>query len=290
MSARLVILGGAGLLGTVLAAQARADGRDVASLTSAACDVTDATAPGRHIRAGDVVINCAAYTRVDDAERDRARAHAVNATGAGNVARACAAAGADLLHVSTDYVFDGDFGGAAPQPYETDDATHPLSVYGATKLAGEREVHAALPDATVVRTAWIFVGGNGTDFAAVMRRNAIEGAAVEVVADQIGSPTYAVDLASTLLSLADRRPAARVLHAANAGPASRYDQACAVYELVGADPRLVTPVGSEEHPRPAPRPTYSALGAQRSAAAGVAPLRPWRDALAAALAVPLTGR
>lgn len=290
MSARLVILGGAGLLGTVLAAQARADGRDVASLTSADCDVTDAAAPGRHIRAGDVVINCAAYTRVDDAERDRARAHAVNATGAGNVARACAEAGADLLHVSTDYVFDGDFGGAAPRPYETDDATHPLSAYGATKLAGEREVHAALPDATVVRTAWIFLGGNGTDFAAVMRRNAMKGAAVEVVADQIGSPTYAVDLASTLLSLADRRPAARVLHAANAGPARRYDRARAVYELVGADPRLVTPVGSEQHPRPAPRPTYSALGAQRSAAAGGAPLRPWRDAVAAALGVPLTGR
>ena len=283
MSDRIVILGGGGLVGTVLAAQARLRDLDVLPLTSSQCDITDPAAPVRHISAGDVVVNCAAYTRVDDAEREPDRAHAVNATGAGNVARACAEAGARLIHVSTDYVFDGDFGGGDPRPYDVDDATAPLSVYGRSKLGGEQAVLDALPEAHVVRTAWIYEGGDGSDFVAVMRRKAAEGATVEVVADQAGSPTYVGDLVDALLEVVGGGVAGPVLHAANAGEASRFDQARAVYELVGADPELVHPVGTDKHPRPAPRPPYSALSSQRSTAAGLTPLRPWRDALAAAL-------
>jgi dTDP-4-dehydrorhamnose reductase len=231
------------------------------------------------------VINCAAFTKVDDAEREADRAHAVNATGAGNVARACAEAGARMIHVSTDYVFDGDFGGGEPRPYDVDDATNPLSVYGRSKLAGERAVLAELPTAHVVRTAWIYSGGDGSDFVAVMRRKAAEGATVDVVADQIGSPTYVGDLVGALLEVADGGVAGPVLHAVNDGPASRFDQARAVYELVGADPEKVRPVGSDQHPRPAPRPLYSSLSPRRSTDAGLTPLRPWRDALIAALDV-----
>jgi dTDP-4-dehydrorhamnose reductase len=281
MSDRIVISGAGGMLGRRLTAKARQQGRDVLALTSAEWDITDAAAAERFIEAGDVVINCAAYTKVDAAEEEPERAHAVNAVGPENLAQACARAGADLIHISTDYVFSG----AQRHPYEIDDETGPLSVYGRTKLAGELMVLAAMPDAHIVRTAWVYEGADGGDFAAVMRRLAAGDGDVEVVADQVGSPTYVGDLADALLQLADdgsiREP---VLHAANEGAVSRFDQAQAVFEAVGADPDRVRPVGSDRHPRPAPRPPYSALSARRSAEAGLTPLRPWRDALIAALA------
>ena len=283
MSQRIVIIGAGGLVGSVLAVQAAQRGYEVLSLTSAQCDVTDALSIERHVDADDAVINCAAYTKVDDAERDETRAFAVNATGAENVAHACARAGAGLVHISTDYVFSGDFGDGERRPYEIDDETGPLSVYGRSKLAGEFAVLTAMPDANVVRTSWIF-SGNGGDFVASMRRLAEGDGTVDVVADQIGAPTYVGDLVGALLEAAEGTISEPVLHAANAGEASRYEQARAVFELVGADPERVRPVGSDKHPRPAPRPTYSALSAVRSAEAGLTPLRPWRDALAAAIA------
>jgi dTDP-4-dehydrorhamnose reductase len=269
-----------------LEAQARRQGRDVLALTSADWDITDPAAAERFICSGDVVINCAAYTNVDAAEQDQERAHAVNAVGPENIAHGCARAGADLIHISTDYVFSGAvFSGVANRPYEIDDETGPLSVYGRTKLAGELLVLAAMPDAHIVRTAWVYEGADGSDFAAVMRRLAAGDGEVEVVADQVGSPTYVGDLVDALLQIADdgsiREP---VLHAANGGAASRFEQAQAVFEVLGADPKRVRPVASDRHPRPAPRPPYSALSARRSAEAGLTPLRPWRDALAAALA------
>ncbi len=279
-----MILGAGGLVGKVLAAQAHQRGREVLALTSAACDVTDPVAVQRHISAGDVVINCAAYTRVDEAERDPQRAYAVNATGAENVAYACARAGAGLVHVSTDYVFGGDFGGAEPRPYEIDDRTDPLSVYGRTKLAGEFAVLTALPDSNVVRTSWIFSAGDGTDFVASMCRKAAGTEPVDVVADQIGSPTYVADLAGALLEVAEGSISEPMLHAANRGQASRFEQAQAVFEHVGADPGRVRPVGGDQHPRPAPRPPFSALSPDKSEAAGLTPLRTWQEALAAALA------
>ncbi|MFL6082118.1 MAG: dTDP-4-dehydrorhamnose reductase [Mycobacterium sp.] len=268
------------MVGRFLAAQARRQGRDVLALTSAEWDITDPEAAERFIQSGDVVINCAAYTKVDAAEEDPDRAYAVNAVGPENIARACARAGADLIHISTDYVFSG----AQRRPYEIDDETGPVSVYGRTKLAGELMALAAMPDAHIVRSAWIYEGADGSDFAAVMRRLAAGDGDVDVVADQVGSPTYVGDLVDALLQIADdgsiREP---VLHAANEGAVSRFEQAKAVFEVVGADPGRVRPVRTDRHPRPAPRPAYSALSARRSAEAGVTPLRPWREALADAL-------
>lgn len=279
MANRIVITGAGGLVGRVLADQAARQGREVVALTSADCDVTDAKAPERFVTSGDVVVNCAAYTKVDAAEEDQARAHAVNAVGAENIAHACARAGAELIHISTDYVFRGD----ERTPYEIDDETGPLSVYGRTKLAGEFAVLATMPDAHIVRTAWIYQGGGGTDFVATMRRLAAGDKRVDVVADQIGSPTYVGDLVGALLEVADGGIREPVLHAANDGAVSRLELARAVFELVGADPQRVRPVGSDRHPRPAPRPAYSALSGRLSAEAGLTPLRPWRDALASAL-------
>ena len=167
-------------------------------------------------------------------------------------------------------------------PYEIDDETDPLSVYGRSKLAGEFNVLAALPDANVVRTSWIF--GGAADFVAAIGKKAAGGDHVDAVADQIGGPTYVGDLAQALLEVASGAISEPVLHVANAGAASRYEQARAVFELLGADPERVRPVGTDRHPRPAPRPVYSVLSQRRSTEAGVTPLRPWRDALAAALA------
>lgn len=279
MSARIVISGAGGLVGRVLADRARKQGRDVLALTSADWDITDASAAERFIAADDVVVNCAAFTKVDAAEADQAGAHAVNVEGPGYVAHACARAGAQFIHISTDYVFSG----SKRRPYEIDDETGPLSVYGRTKLAGELAVLAAMPDAHIVRSAWIYEGGDGGDFAAVMRRAAAGDGTVDVVADQIGSPTYVGDLVDALLEVADGAIREPLLHAANEGEASRYEQARAVFAAVGADPDRVRPVGSDRHPRPAPRPPYSALSGKQSAAAGLTPLRPWREALADAL-------
>ncbi|MGZ4512475.1 MAG: dTDP-4-dehydrorhamnose reductase [Mycobacterium sp.] len=288
MSSRIVIAGAGGQLGGYLRSLATSQGRDVLALTSSEWDITDPAAAERIVQRGDVVINCAAYTDVDGAESDQAGAYAVNAAGPENIARACARAGARLIHVSTDYVFNGDFGGAAPRPYEPDDETAPQGVYARSKVAGERAVLAALPEAVIVRTAWVYTGGDGKDFVAVMRRLAAGDGPVDVVDDPIGSPTYVGDLAAALLQVADDRVPGPILHAANEGAVSRFEQARAVFSECGADPARVRPVSTEKFPRPAPRPRYSALSGRQSAAAGLRPLRPWRPALVAALAASKT--
>jgi dTDP-4-dehydrorhamnose reductase len=253
----------------------------VLPLNESEWDITDASAGEGIVEPGDVVVNCAAYTAVDDAESDPGGAHAVNAVGAGNVARTCARAGARLIHLSTDYVFSGRFEGR-PHPYDLADRPEPISVYGASKLAGERAVHAELPEAHVVRTAWLYTGEGG-DFVAAIARRADGDDPVDVVTDQIGSPTYVGDLVGALLEIAAGGIGAPLLHAANSGAVSRFEQARAVFEALGADPERVRPVPTERYPRAAQRPGYSALSSRLSAAAGLTPLRPWRDALAAAL-------
>jgi len=283
VTGRIVIAGAGGQVGSFLRAEATRQGRDVLALTSAQWDIVDPQRAREIVQAGDTVINCAAYTAVDDAERDQDRAYAINAVGPQHLARACARVGAQMVHISTDYVFDG----AASRPYEPSDETRPLSVYGQTKFAGERAVLAELPGAVVLRTAWVYTGGNGKDFVAAMRRLAAGDGHVDMVDDQTGSPTYTGDLVGALLEVADGRVHAPngIVHAANQGEVTRYEQARAVFEGVGADPDRVRPVTSDHNPRPAARPAYSALSGRQSQEAGLSPLRSWREALAQALAV-----
>ncbi|OBJ58400.1 dTDP-4-dehydrorhamnose reductase [Mycobacterium sp. 1423905.2] len=288
MSRRIVITGAGGQLGGHLVRLADRQGRDFVAKTSAQWDITDPAAAASFIAGGDIVVNCAAYTDVDGAETDEAGANAVNVTGPEILARTCGRVGAEFIHVSTDYVFDGDFGGAEPRPYEPEDTPAPQGAYARSKLAGEHAVRSVLPQAVVVRTAWVYTGGATKDFVAVMQRLAAGDGPIKVVDDQTGSPTYAADLAVALLELADSLPdgaaRGRLLHAANQGAVSRFGQAQAVFEESGADPQRVHPVSSDEFPRPASRPSYSALSGRSWAAAGLTPLRPWRSALVAALA------
>ncbi|WP_236567242.1 dTDP-4-dehydrorhamnose reductase [Nocardia sp. CY41] len=274
-SARLVVTGAHGQVGRELRRLApAADGYGRADL-----DITDPVAVRAVLAPGDVVLNCAAYTAVDRAETEAEAAYAGNATGPAVLAEVCADLGARLIHLSTDYVFPG----TQDRPYDTADVTGPTSVYGASKLAGEEAVLSSCPDAHVVRTAWVY-SGRGGDFVATMLRLERERDTVDVVDDEVGSPTYAADLAAALLELAGRPDAPRVLHATNAGRASRFELARAVFAGVGADPERVRPCDSSRFPRPARRPSYSVLSPRAWNEAGLTPLRDWRTALGDALA------
>lgn len=279
MRARIVITGAGGQVGRFLAAEAARRGWEVSARSRQDWDITDPAAAERIVRARDLVINCAAFTNVDRSEAEPEAAHAINVIGPDCVARACAAVGARMVHISTDYVF----GGGQRHPYEIGDQTNPLNTYARTKLAGELAVLTALPGAQVVRTSWVYTGGDGDDFVALMRRAAAGDHMLDVVDDQIGSPTYVKDLVDLLLELADSDVREPILHAANSGEASRYEQARAVFALAGADPQRVRPVTTAQMPRPAHRPDYSALSMVTTARAGLTPLRPWREALAASL-------
>lgn len=277
---KILVTGAGGQLGTQLLRRGSAAGLDVIGFGSRELDITDGGAVDEVVEPGSVVINCAAYTAVDAAESDEAAAERVNVVGPRNLASATARVGARLIHVSTDYVFAGD----ADTPYEADSATGPRTAYGRTKLEGERAVLAADPTALVVRTAWVYTGA-GADFVATMLRLQRERDTVDVVDDQIGSPTFAGDLADGLLQLAGSPEVpGGVLHATNSGQASWFDLARAVFAGVGADPERVRPCTSAQFVRPAPRPAYSVLSDASWVAAGLTPLRTWQGALEAALA------
>lgn len=226
-------------------------------------------------------INCAAWTDVDGAETHREAAHAVNAEGAGNLARAAAAVDSPLLHISTDYVFDGaaplDANGRA-RPYLESDPTGPRSVYGETKLAGERQVLSASSAHTVVRTAWLY-GIDGPNFVATMLRLAGERDAVQVVDDQIGSPTWSGHLAPAVIGLLERGVSGLV-HLTGAGSVSWNGFAKEIFRQAELDCR-VEAVSSEQMARPAPRPAFSVLETGRE---DVLPMGPWQDGLAGYLA------
>jgi dTDP-4-dehydrorhamnose reductase len=274
---RWLITGGTGMLGTDLAAVLRERGHSVTAAGRADLDVTDRAAVVRAVSHHDVVVNAAAYTRVDDAETDEATAMAINGTAAGNVAEATAAAGVRLVHISTDYVFDG----AAHTPYPEDAPTHPLSAYGRSKAAGELLVTAADPAAIILRTAWLY-GANGPSFVRAISSAAATRETLAVVTDQIGQPTWTMDVAQRILEVVDRAAPPGIYHATNSGRVNRLDFAREIFRIAGLDPQRIQPSTGEEHQRAAARPAWSVLGHDRWAVTGLQPMRGWRDALAAA--------
>ena len=256
-------------------------GHEVRALSQADLDITDAAATRDAVLGSRVqaVINCAAYTDVDGAEADWATAEAVNCTGAGNVAAAAAKAGASIVHVSTDYVFDG----SKREPWLESDATGPLGVYGETKLAGEHAVAGACAEHAIVRTAWLF-GAGGRNFVDTMLRLGGARDEVAVVTDQVGCPTWTGHLAGALVELAERPDETGIHHIAGAGSCSWNELALEVFDRAGIDCR-VRPASSDQFQRPAQRPAYSVLGSER---ANPLVLPPWRQGVADYLATRVT--
>ena len=273
---RLLVTGAAGMLGSDVAAAAASAGHDVVALGRAELDVADDASVARALaeHAPDAVVNCAAWTDVDGAEAAEAEATDVNGAAAGRVAAAAAARGAHLVHVSSDYVFDG----RAREPYTETSPTRPLSAYGRSKLAGERAVAAAAPGAAIVRASWLF-GPHGRNFVATMLRLGATRDEVTVVDDQVGCPTYTGHLAPALVRVAKQRLPG-VLHVAGAGACSWWDLARAAFARAGVDCE-VRRGSTADLGRPASRPAYSVLASTRPEAPA---LPPWEDGLAAYLA------
>jgi len=262
------------MLGTDVQAAAIAAGDEVVALSRADLDITDAAAVREAVTESrpEVIVNGAAYTKVDAAESDPDAAAAVNATGAGNLAEAAAAAGAWLVHVSTDYVFDGS---KTTGPYVESDPTNPRSIYGSTKLLGERAIQIAAPDShTIVRSSWLF-GNHGPCFPATMLRLAKERDTLSVVSDQRGCPTFTPDLAQALLTVARERVLG-TLHVAGGGECSWFEFASEILSRAGANTR-VHPITTAEYPTPAQRPAYSVLRSERGDEVPV--LRDWHEGL-----------
>lgn len=280
---RLLVTGAQGMLAHDVLRVAEQAGHELLAIDLPELDITDSAAVLDYFERHrpDAVINCAAWTDVDGAESRPDAALAVNATGAAALAKAAAHRDAALLHLSTDYVFPGhpprDDAGE-PRPYLESDPTGPLSVYGKTKLEGELAVLGGSSRNTVVRSAWLF-GVHGRNFVDTMLRLASERDAVQVVDDQIGSPTWTGHLAPALLGLLEREVRGLV-HLAGGGSVSWNGFAREIFRQAEIDCR-VEAATSEQMARPAPRPAFSVLASERPE---VLPMPDWRDGLAGYLA------
>jgi len=280
---RILVLGAAGQLGQALTQRDRGE---LIGLGRADLDIADRTAVHSILPAlrPDLVINAAAYTAVDRAESETARAFAINRDGAGHVAEICAASGVPLIHLSTDYVFDG----AKRAPYREEDATAPLSVYGLSKAAGETLVRERHERSAVLRTSWLFAA-TGHNFVKTILKLARERTELRIVADQIGCPTAAPDLATAIVALGrlmlDDQSAHGIFHFAGSEPVSWHDFAAAILAVAGSRldrrPQL-SPIATTDYPTPAQRPPYSVLDCGKLGQRGIA-VPSWRPGLASVI-------
>jgi dTDP-4-dehydrorhamnose reductase len=273
----VLVTGAGGMLGVAVTATARRLDHEVVPLSHGELNVCDAAAVGDAL-AGlrpDVVVNCAAWTDVDGAEEAEQAALELNGSAPALLAQAANANGARLIHLSTDYVFDG----RSEDPYVETDATGPRSAYGRTKLAGEEAVIAAGGPHAIVRTSWLFGAGGGNFVATMLRLAGEDRDEVSVVSDQVGCPTFAGHLAGALVEIADRRLDG-VMHVAGAGQCSWAELAAEAFSQSGTQCR-VKPVSTREFPRPAERPAHSVLVSGRD---DVPRLPPWQQGVAAYLA------
>ena len=273
---RIAVVGAGGMLGTDLMAVLTT--RSPTGFTKADLDITDESAVMSALQGFDVVINAAAYTLVDDAETQKDLAFAINAHGPQNIAQACALYGQRMIHVSTDYVFDGQ----ASSPYTTYHPAHPQSVYGASKAEGEVRVREILPDSSlIVRTAWLY-GQSGPNFVTTMLKLSESHETVHVVDDQIGQPTWSKDLAHMINNLVISDIHSGVFHGTNAGQTSWWGFARTIFTAAGHDPERVRTTTSADFVRPAPRPEWSVLDHADWVANGLPTPRAWEDAFAEA--------
>jgi dTDP-4-dehydrorhamnose reductase len=267
---RWLIVGADGMLGRDLCTMVRDLGIPVDGVDKDTCDITDLDACLETVMGDDVVVNCAAFTAVDAAEEAEDLAFAVNALGAANLARAAHRVGARLVQMSTDYVFDG----AATRPYAEDAPLSPQCVYGRTKAAGEWAARAECRAHLVVRTGWLY-GAQGACFPRTIARLAREHGGVDVVDDQVGQPTWTVDLADLVIRLVTSGAPSGTYHGTSSGQTSWHEFAQAVIASAGMDPAIVRPTTSAAFIRPARRPQYSVLGHAAFADVEVEPIGDW---------------
>lgn len=275
---KVVVTGAKGQLGQDVMKQLQRDNHEVIGTDRDDLDITNKANVLAFITEikPDVILHCAAYTNVDAAEADEDTAYTINALGTEYLAMAAKAAGSKMLYISTDYVFDG----TGTEPYEVEEPTKPLGVYGRTKLAGEEMLKKHMEQYFIVRTAWVFgVGGN--NFVKTMIRLGEERGEVGVVHDQVGSPTYTVDLAGLMIELM-KTDKYGTYHATNSGVCSWYDFAVEIFKQAGLIVK-VNPLTTDQFPRPAKRPAYSVLSKKKLTEAGLTPLRDWKEALSAYL-------
>jgi dTDP-4-dehydrorhamnose reductase len=280
----VLVTGARGQLGHDVVSALRKTGTEPVAPTRAELDFMRPDSIARCIAAHrpDWIINCAAWTQVDRAESEPAGAFAVNRDAAGQLAGAAAQAGARLLHMSTDFVFDG----RQSRPYTESDEPAPLSVYGRSKLEGEQAVAAALPGAIILRTAWVY-GVHGHNFVKTMLRLAAGGKPLRVVDDQVGSPTWTADIAAVILRLIGA-DACGLFHYCNAGRTSWHGFASAILHEAAAlgfniQTRSVEPIPTAAYPTPAVRPAFSVLDTGKIARLLARPVPGWRDSLVAML-------
>jgi dTDP-4-dehydrorhamnose reductase len=276
-----LVTGAGGMLGRELVGLLTAADMRVTGLTRMELDITERTAVEKAITTlrPSVVVNCAGWTQVDDAETAETAARRVNGDAVAQLATACRTVDAKLIQLSTDYVFAGD----ATTPYPEDAAPAPKNAYGRSKLVGERNVLDLLPNiGYVVRTAWMY-GAYGRNFIQTMIQLERSKKTVDVVDDQRGQPTWTRDVAAQIIALVCADAPAGIYHATNAGEATWHELAREVFTLLGADPARVRPTTTDRFPRPAPRPPYGVLGHGRWERIGLRPMRHWRDALHQAL-------
>lgn len=275
MTPRWMVTGAGGMVGTDLTEELLSRGEDVIAVTKSDLDIADSRLVEAFVREKrpSIIVNCAAYTRVDDAESNESVANQINGSSVELLASAANLVEALLVHISTDFVFDG----SKRTPYEVNDPTNPLSAYGRSKLLGELAASHARKH-LVLRTAWLF-GAHGPNFVESIRNQIRKGTTpLRVVNDQRGRPTYTPHLANAVIRLVRNDDARRIVHYADEDECSWYDFALAIVKELGADTKVV-PVSTEEFPRPARRPAYSVLSTERyERLTGVKPAS-WRDGL-----------
>lgn len=278
---KILVTGAYGQLGNALQRELAGDNNIEAIFTDAdSLDITDPTALDRFFEdnPAEIVVNCAAYTAVDKAESDDLKAAAINTAAVGNLGQAASKHGIKVIHISTDYVFSGE----SFRPYKENDEPYPQSIYGRTKLEGEGLLTSFCKDTIIIRTAWLY-SEFGNNFVKTMLRLSGERDEINVVSDQIGSPTYAGDLASAIHTIiSDKNWQPGIYHFTNEGVASWYDFTKAIFEISGKNTR-VNPIPTAQYPTPAKRPLYSVLSKNKIKQNYGITIPYWRDSLAECL-------
>ena len=260
------------MLGQDLVERVLCDGHDVVAVDRDEIDITDPNSVAQVVKDIDVLVNVAAFTAVDKAEEEEAAAFTVNATGPEILARRCAEIGARIVHISTDYVFGGD----ATSPYQENELMEPKGAYGRTKAAGEWAVRVNTDNYLIVRTAWLY-GKHGNSFPATMKRLVEANGTVSVVTDEVGQPTWTIDLADLIVRLIDAEAPSGIYHGTSSGSTNWNGFAKAIMKTIGKDPEIVKETTAAAFNRPAPRPHYSVLGHLALERIGVEPIAHWED-------------